>query len=142
MSQLRQSKIERLQKRRDQIAARIQAMQNRLARIESRKDTRRKIIIGRFFQHKHLREGTSSHLLSLLDPFLVRPYDRRIFGLDADQSAIDISQLPLRGIILLGAYYLEKYTPEDKQAALLAKIDPFVIRPVDRKLFGLPIVAP
>ena len=40
--------------------------------------------------------------------------------------------------ILVGAYFLEQAEKEDSMQALIEKIDPFLKRATDRRLFGLP----
>jgi hypothetical protein len=40
--------------------------------------------------------------------------------------------------ILVGAYFLEQAEKEDGMQALIKKIDPFLTRKADRRLFGLP----
>ena len=134
MGTAKSKKLERLIKRRNQLAARIQAAKNRSRSSAFKKDTRRKIIVGRFFQRKHIFDSTESDLLSLLDPYLERSYDRNIFCLD-DDNDVDLSELPTRGIILIGALYLSRY--EDQPMALLKEIEPMLNSRQDRELFGL-----
>ncbi|MDA8137941.1 MAG: hypothetical protein M0036_04735 [Desulfobacteraceae bacterium] len=128
------TRIERLSRRRDELAARIQAAENRTARRESKNDTRRKVIVGRFFQRKYSLDGEADVLLRLLDPFLVRPQDRSLFCLDGNQTDFYLDGLSLRGVILIGAYFIQA-TP---RAALVKKLEPVLVRSADRKLFGLP----
>jgi hypothetical protein len=115
------------------VHARILAARNRSARRASSKDTRRKILLGRFFLRKHLFDGTLSELLRLLDPFLTRPADRNIFGLDAAVRSENLDGLSLKGVILIGALYLELYKDNDRE--LLEKIRPILKRSSDVKLF-------
>ena len=129
--------MQRLEKRRDQLVAQIQAADNRRIRNESQKDTRRKIIIGRFFQRKHAMDGAISELITSLDPFLVRPNDRLLFGLDTQSPLESIDDLPLRGVILIGAYYLGWYRDKGKEDKLVEKLLPVLRRRMDRRLFGL-----
>ena len=137
MVQKHQGKMQRLEKRRDQLVARIQAADNRRIRNESQKDTRRKIIIGRFFQRKHAMDGTISELITSLDPFLVRPNDRLLFGLDTQSPLESIDDLPLRGVILIGAYYLGWYRDKGKEDKLVEKLLPVLRCRMDCRLFGL-----
>lgn len=134
MGNSKSEKLDRLIARRKQLAARIQAAKNRGSRTESKKDTRRKIIVGRYFQRKHIFDGTESDLLSLLESYLDRSYDRKLFALD-DENKLDLAALPTRGVILIGAYYLSKY--KEQPFELIEQIDPILKSPHDRKLFGL-----
>jgi len=127
------TRIERLSKRREQLAARIQAAENRIARRESKNDTRRKVIVGRYFQRKYSLDGEADVLLRLIDPFLVRLQDRSLFCLDGNEADFYLDGLPLRGVILIGAYFLQV----SPRAVLIKRLEPVLIRSADRKLFGL-----
>ena len=43
--------------------------------------------------------------------------------------------------ILVGAYFLDQAQTEKKMSELVAKLDPFLKKEADRKLFGLPPIA-
>lgn len=135
-------RLEKLNRRKDQLGARITNLENRRAHTRSQQDTRKKVLVGSFFQRKFAHDGEWEKLIRLIDPFLVRPYERALFGLpEVSGNDIDVAQLcsdldlPLKGTILIGAFFMEQY--KNDHDALLRMIDPFLHRRIDRKLFGL-----
>lgn len=76
------SKLEQLQKRRDQLNAQIQAIKSREAQQARKQETRRKILVGAAVLDRVKRgEWPEDRLLAMLDSFLEKPIDRSLFEL-------------------------------------------------------------
>ena len=76
------SKLETLQKKKEQLNARIHKLES-LQKVRERKhDTRRKILIGAYFIDKAHEEGGLSSLYQKMDGYLKRNSDRKLFGLE------------------------------------------------------------
>lgn len=72
--------LEELKKRRDQLNAKIQAVEARKTAEERKLEARMKIIVGSAFLEKAKRKGDNgATLLRAIDDFLTRPIDRKIF---------------------------------------------------------------
>ena len=77
------TRIEQLEKKRDQLNARLTTERAKLQKKARKDDTRRKILIGGVFMSM-AKEGenlTESQLLSILDQKLTRKKDRALFSL-------------------------------------------------------------
>lgn len=86
MSKPTRSSIERLKTQRDQLNAKIQAMEARTKSGERKKETRRKILIGSYYLDKARTEGTFEELRQLMAGYLSRDSDRRVFNLATDEG--------------------------------------------------------
>lgn len=74
--------LETLVKRKEQLEAKIQNLKAKEATQYRKDETRRKILVGSYILDKHDKEGTYEKLISELDKFLFKPYDRELFGLE------------------------------------------------------------
>lgn len=89
MSQSRDEKIEKnkkllsdLDKRRSQALARIQKYQAQNSVERRKKETRKKILLGAWVQHKiNNGDWTEEYILKEMDSYLTKKVDRRIFDL-------------------------------------------------------------
>ena len=76
------SKMKRLMEKRDAVNARIKQEQNKMRSDERRTDTRRKVLAGAAVLEWAKRDSEfSAGLIAELKDFLVRDYDRALFGL-------------------------------------------------------------
>jgi len=81
MPPLNCSVLESLKKKRAVLEARIQAAEARTKHAERKQDTRRKILVGSYYLDKAHQENNFEALVKLLDPFLTRDSDRKLFNL-------------------------------------------------------------
>lgn len=81
-----QSRLEKLQLKKAQLEAQIKSIQSREQQQSRKKETRRKIIAGALALH-HLEKNPddpfSQKLKRLLDEYVLKPYERELFGLPA-----------------------------------------------------------
>jgi len=87
-----EQQIKALEDRKKQLLARkqrIEARENEALGKEMRKaDTRRKILLGAMTVEMMAEdESVRARILKRLDAFLIRPDDRKLFGLDAKEEA-------------------------------------------------------
>ena len=73
------SKLDKLMEKEKQIKAQIASEKARIAKEERKINTRKKILIGSFFMQQY--EKKMPELIKMLDPFLTRDNDRKIFDL-------------------------------------------------------------
>jgi hypothetical protein len=78
--------LERLQKQREIIEARIQATQARMKTSARKQDTRRKILVGSYFLDKAIKENKLEEIKKLMHLYLKRDSDRKLFDLSPTQS--------------------------------------------------------
>ena len=75
------TKLEQLKSKKAQLAAQIQLLEAREKTAERKRDTRRKILIGAYYLDKARDEGTWETLVQLMDGYLTRETDRKLFDL-------------------------------------------------------------
>lgn len=75
------SSIDNLKKRREILTARIKLAQNREALKERKSDLRRKILVGAYYLEQAKKNNDFEELVKLMDDFLTRDSDRKVFGL-------------------------------------------------------------
>ena len=79
---MKNSKLETLKAKKEQIDARIKNLESKERLKQKKQDTRRKILIGAMVtEQMGKNETTKSKILASLDGFLTRPMDRELFGL-------------------------------------------------------------
>lgn len=78
----KQSRINVLKKKKEQLNARIQKLESLEKSRERKRDTRRKILIGAYFIDKSSEEGNLNSLFQQLDGYLKRNSDRELFHLE------------------------------------------------------------
>jgi large subunit ribosomal protein L7/L12 len=77
-----ENRLKKLTERRNAVNARIRKEQNKLAADKRKADTRRKILMGAWAFEKSGRDSEFAQTaLAELKDFLVRDYDRALFGL-------------------------------------------------------------
>ena len=80
------SKIEKLKKKQEVLKARIQLIENREKAKERKLDTRKKILVGSYFIEKYSEDKKEEELTKLINQYLTRESDRKVFGLDYDKK--------------------------------------------------------
>jgi hypothetical protein len=75
-------KLMRLHDKKSQLEARIKNIEAVELAKAKKEDTRRKILIGAFYMEQmEKHEDLKTKVLAFLDGFLIRPMDRKLFGL-------------------------------------------------------------
>ncbi len=74
--------LDSLKKKRDSLNARIRLMQNREQSKERKDNTRRKILIGSYYLDKANKNNSFDDVVKLMDSYLMRNSDRKLFGLN------------------------------------------------------------
>jgi oligoendopeptidase F len=77
----KQSKLEVLKKKQEQLKARIQKVESLEKSRERKRDTRRKILVGSYFIDKANEEGSLGSLYQQMESYLKRNSDRELFQL-------------------------------------------------------------
>jgi len=75
-------KIEKLKKQQSVLKARIQIMESKEKTIQRKLDTRMKILIGSYFLDKYKQENKFDDIIKIMDTYLTRESDRKIFNLE------------------------------------------------------------
>lgn len=78
----KQSKIDALKKKKEQLNAQIQRLESLEKSRERKRGTRRKILIGAYFIDKANEEGGLNTLFQQLDKYLKRNADRELLYLE------------------------------------------------------------
>jgi hypothetical protein len=73
--------LDRLKQKRDTITARIQAAEAKQKTGERKRDARRKILVGAYYLDQAIKDNTMAQLTKLMDGFLTRNSDRKLFDL-------------------------------------------------------------
>jgi hypothetical protein len=79
----KQSRLELLKKKQEQLKAQIQKMESLEKVRERKRDTRRKILIGSYFIDKANQEENLFDLYQKMDSYIKRDADRELFQLDS-----------------------------------------------------------
>jgi large subunit ribosomal protein L7/L12 len=79
-------KVEKLKKKQKVLKARIQVIEGREKAIEKKLDTRKKILIGSYFLEKYSKDNEMEKLITIMDKYLIRESDRKVFGLNHDKD--------------------------------------------------------
>lgn len=79
--------LERLKAQREKLEARIQAAEARAKTSERKKDTRRKILVGSYYLDQAMKSNQMDNLKMLLDKFLTRESDRKLFDLPVAKNS-------------------------------------------------------
>jgi len=74
-------KLEKLKKQQDVLKSRIQLIEGREKQKQKKIDTRQKILVGSYFIDKYKQNAEWSKLEKIMDDYLVRDSDRKIFSL-------------------------------------------------------------
>lgn len=77
----KQSRLDVLKKKQDQLKAQIQKLESLDKSRERKRDTRRKILLGSYFIEKANEEGTLDSLYQQMEHYLKRNTDRELFQL-------------------------------------------------------------
>ena len=85
-------KIEKLKSKQAVLKARLDLLENRAKAKERKLETRRKILVGSYFIEKHINKNEYHELVKLMDKYLTRESDRKVFGLDYDKENKDKSK--------------------------------------------------
>lgn len=86
--------LEKLKAQRAKLEARIQAAEARLKGSERKQDTRRKILVGSYYLDKAHQEGTLDELKKIMEAYLIRDSDRKLFNLNPDHVKISEKKEP------------------------------------------------
>ena len=79
-------KLDTLKKKQDQLKAQIQALEAVDKTRERKRETRRKILVGAYYLDKARQEDAFNQLVGIMDNYLKRESDRRLFELAPLQS--------------------------------------------------------
>ena len=77
----KQSRLDALKKKKEQLNAQIQKLENLEKSRDRKRDTRRKILIGSYFIDKANQEGALFDLYKQMDKYIKRNADRELFQL-------------------------------------------------------------
>jgi hypothetical protein len=86
MSKTSKSTLERLKEQRAKLEARIQSAEARTKQADRKQDTRRKILIGSFYLDKAVQENKFDELKKLMNGYLTRDSDRKLFDLHPKEA--------------------------------------------------------
>lgn len=81
------SQLEKLKAQRAKIEARIQAAESRTKQAHRKQDTRRKILVGSYYLDQAQKENKLADINKLMDDYLTRDSDRKLFELDRKEPA-------------------------------------------------------
>ena len=85
-------KVEKLKRKQEVLKARIQLIEGREKSKEKKLETRKKILIGSYFLEKYNKDNEMKKLIMIMDKYLIRESDRKVFGLDYDKENEDKSK--------------------------------------------------
>jgi len=85
-------KVEKLKRKQEVLKARIQLIEGREKSKEKKLMTRKKILIGSYFLEKYNKDNEIKKLIMIMDKYLIRESDRKVFGLDYDKENEDKSK--------------------------------------------------
>jgi hypothetical protein len=77
----KQSRLDALKKKQEQLRAQIQKLESLEKSRDRKRDTRRKILLGSYFLDKAGEEGTLDSLFQQMENYLKRNTDRELFQL-------------------------------------------------------------
>ena len=81
MAESLKNKLEKLKQKKEIIAARIQKIESAHKSKERKFDTRKKILLGSYYLDKAIKENTMNEVTNLMDIYLIRDSDRKVFNL-------------------------------------------------------------
>ena len=81
------SKIEKLEQKKKQLEARIQAAKSREKQNRRKLETRLKILIGSHYLNQHRKEGSIQQLHNDLDIYLQKDTDKQVLALLREEIA-------------------------------------------------------
>ena len=79
-------KVEKLRGKQEVLKARIQLIKNREKSKERKLETRKKILIGNYFLEKYQKDNEMKKLQDIMNEYLSRESDRKVFGLANNTS--------------------------------------------------------
>ena len=79
-------KVEKLRGKQEVLKARIQLIKNREKSKERKLETRKKILIGSYFLEKYQKDNEMKKLQDIMNEYLSRECDRKVFGLANNTS--------------------------------------------------------
>ena len=85
-------KVEKLKRKQEVLKARIKLIEGREKSKEKKLMTRKKILIGSYFLEKYNKDNEIKKLIMIMDKYLIRESDRKVFGLDYDKENEDKSK--------------------------------------------------
>ena len=77
-----EQRLEQLKQKKEQLAARIQKIENSRKSNGRKLDTRKKILIGSYYLDKAKKENSYDAIVQIMDSYLTRDSDRKLFGLE------------------------------------------------------------
>lgn len=81
-----EQRLEQLKQKKEQLATRIQKIENSRNTKERKLDTRKKILIGSYYLDKAKKENSYNDIVQIMDSYLTRDSDRKLFGLEPKQK--------------------------------------------------------
>ena len=87
MAKAAQEKIEKIEDQMKKLQQRLASEKAKIRNKERKDDTRRKILVGAYFMEKY--QDNMDELTKMIDPFLTRENDRKLFGLAPKLAGTD-----------------------------------------------------
>ena len=83
----RSEKIEKIEEQMKKLKQRLASEKAKIRNEERKDDTRRKILVGAYFMEKY--QDNMDELTRMIDPFLTRENDRKLFGLESKHAGTE-----------------------------------------------------
>lgn len=83
------SRLNQLKLKQQQLTARIQQLEASQKTKERKADVRRKILIGAYYLDKARKENSVSELNHVMQYYLTRDIDKKLFVLEAEKKQLD-----------------------------------------------------
>ena len=87
MAKAAQEKIEKIEDQMKKLQQRLASEKAKIRNKERKDDTRRKILVGAYFMEKY--QDNMDELKKMIEPFLTRENDRKLFGLSAKHGGTE-----------------------------------------------------
>ena len=84
MAKTETEKIEKIEEQMKKLKLRLASEKAKIRNEQKKQDTRRKILVGAYFMEKY--QDNMAELTKMIDPFLTRENDRKLFGLSANRN--------------------------------------------------------
>jgi len=83
-----EQRLEQLKQKKEHLAAQIQKIENSKKSKERKTDTRKKILVGSYYLDKAKKENTYDDIVQIMDEYLTRDSDRKIFNLEPKKGLL------------------------------------------------------
>ena len=89
MNQKSKMSLDKLKEQREKLNARILQQESRLKQNQRKTDTRKKILVGSYYIDQATKNGTFNELISLMNNYLTRKSDKKLFEIQNSILAQD-----------------------------------------------------